>query len=104
VAGLCLVYPGAGVPSERRLFIGAAMLGLSAVLHPHLIAAIAIAVAVIAVGGIRERRHYPALLGGIALPKVLSGLVDCSTRSVMRSLSTSDTFRFATSDTRRPAP
>jgi hypothetical protein len=28
----------------------------------------------------------------------------CSTRSVMRSLSMSDTFRFATSDTRRPAP
>jgi hypothetical protein len=101
VAGLCLVYPGAGVPSERRLFIGAAMLGLSAVLRPHLIPAIA--VAVIAVGGIRERRHYPALLGGIALPNVLSGLVDCSTRSVMRSLSTSDTFGFATSDIRRPA-
>ena len=28
----------------------------------------------------------------------------CSTRSVMRWLSMSDTFRFATSDTRRPAP
>ena len=28
----------------------------------------------------------------------------CSTRSVMRWLSISDTFRFATSDTRRPAP
>src|SRR6185437_8581408 len=28
----------------------------------------------------------------------------CSTRNVMRSLSMSDTFKFATSDTRRPAP
>ena len=73
-AGLCLVYSGRGVPSERRLFIGAAMLGLSAVLRPQLIPAIA--VAVIAVGGIRERAHYPALLAGVALPIVLSGLLD----------------------------
>ncbi len=28
----------------------------------------------------------------------------CSTLSIMRPLSMSDTFRFATSDTRRPAP
>jgi GPI mannosyltransferase 3 len=77
VAGLCLAYPGAGVPSERRLFIGAAMLGLSAVLRPQLIPAIA--VAVIAVGGIRQRTHYPALLGGVALPIVLSGLLDWAT-------------------------
>jgi hypothetical protein len=73
-AGLCLVYSGRGVPSERRLFIGAAMLGLSAVLRPQLIPAIV--VAVIAVGGIRERAHYPALLAGFALPIVLSGLLD----------------------------
>ena len=39
----------------------------------------AIAVAVIAVGGIRERAHYPALLAGSALPIVLSGLLDCVT-------------------------
>ena len=71
---LCLVYSGRGVPSERRLFIGAAMLGLSAVLRPQLIPAIV--VAVIAVGGIRERAHYPALLAGFALPIVLSGLLD----------------------------
>jgi hypothetical protein len=74
VAGLCLVYPGAGVPSERRLFMGAVMLGLAAVLRPQLIPAIA--VAVIAVGGIRERAHYRTLLAGVALPIVLSGLLD----------------------------
>jgi GPI mannosyltransferase 3 len=74
VAGLCLVYPGAGVPSERRLFMGAVMLGLSAVLRPQLIPAIA--VAVIAVGGIRERAHYRTLLAGVALPIMLSGLLD----------------------------
>jgi GPI mannosyltransferase 3 len=74
VVGLYLLYPGRGVVSERRIFIGAAMLGLAAVLRPQLIPAIA--VAVIAVGGIRERAHYPALLGGLALPIVLSGLLD----------------------------
>jgi len=74
VAGLCLVYPRRGVPSERRLFIGAAMLGLAAVLRPQLVPAVA--VAIIAVGGIRERAHYPALLGGFALPILLSGLLD----------------------------
>ena len=73
--GLFLVYPGRGtVLSERRLFIGAAMLGLAAVVRPQLIPAVALAV--IAVGGIRRRAHYPALLGGLALPIVLSGLLD----------------------------
>ena len=33
-------------------------------------------VAVIAVGGIRQRAHYRALLWGLALPIVLSGLLD----------------------------
>src|SRR6516162_116913 len=41
-----------------------------------------------------RREHHIA----IALP------LPCSTLSVMRSLSMSRTFRFATSDTRRPAP
>ncbi len=50
-AGLYLIYPGRGVPSERRMFIGAAMMGLATVLRPQLIPAVA--VAVIAVGGIR---------------------------------------------------
>ena len=77
VTGLYLVYPGPTVWSERRMFIGAAMLGLAAVLRPQL--APAIAVAVIAVGGIRLRSHYPALLGGLALPIVLSGLLDWAT-------------------------
>jgi hypothetical protein len=73
-AGLFLVYPGRGIPPERRLFIGAAMLGLAAVVRPQLVPAVA--VALIAVGGIRLRSHYPALLGGLALPIVLSGLLD----------------------------
>ena len=44
------------------------------VVRPQLIPAVA--VAVIAIGGIRVRAHYPALLGGLALPIVLSGLLD----------------------------
>ena len=74
VTGLYLVYPGRGAPSGRRIFVGAVMLGLAAVLRPQLVPAIA--VAVIAVGGVRERAHYASLLGGIALPIVLSGLLD----------------------------
>ena len=74
VTGLYLAYPGRGAPSERNIFLGAAMLGLAAVLRPQLIPAIG--VAVIAVGGIRQRAHYRALLWGLALPIVLSGLLD----------------------------
>jgi phosphatidylinositol glycan class B len=74
ITGLYLVYPGRGAKSERGIFIGAAMLGLAAVLRPQIIPAIA--VAVIAVGGIRERAHYRALLSGLALPIVASGLLD----------------------------
>jgi phosphatidylinositol glycan class B len=74
ITGLYLAYPGRGAPSERNIFLGAAMLGLAAVLRPQLIPAIG--VAVIAVGGIRERAHYRALLWGLALPIVLSGLLD----------------------------
>ena len=74
VTGLYLIYPGRGAASERRMFVGAAMMGLAAVLRPQLVPAIA--VAIIAVGGIRERAHYPALLGGFALTIVLSGLLD----------------------------
>jgi len=74
VIGVYLLYPGHRVWSERRIFIGAAMLGLAAVLRPQLLPAIA--VAILAVGGIRKRAHYPALLSGFALPVVLSGLLD----------------------------
>jgi GPI mannosyltransferase 3 len=74
VVGLYLIYPGRNVWSERQMFVGAAMLGLAAVVRPQLVPAVA--VAVIAVGGIRLRSHYPALLGGLALPIVLSGLLD----------------------------
>ena len=74
VAGLYLVYPGRGVPSERRMFVGAAMMGLPVVLRPQLVPAIALAL--FAVGGIRKRAHYPALLWGLALTIVLSGLLD----------------------------
>ena len=56
------------------MFVGAAMLGLAAVLRPQLIPAVAFTV--VAVGGVRVRSHYPALLGGLALPIVLSGLLD----------------------------
>jgi phosphatidylinositol glycan class B len=75
VTGLCLLYPGRGLPSERRIFIGAVMMGFAAVLRPQLVPAIAVGI-VIAIGGIRRREHYPALLGGLSLPIVLSGLLD----------------------------
>ena len=74
VAGLYLIYPGRNVWSELQMFAGGVMLGLAAVLRPQL--APAIALAVIIVGGIRLRSHYPALLGGLALSIVLSGLLD----------------------------
>jgi len=74
VIGLYLVYPGRRVSSERRVFIAAAMMGLAAVLRPQLVPAIA--VAVIAIGGVRDRAHYRALLGGLALTILLSGLLD----------------------------
>ena len=69
-----LVYPGRNVWSDRHMFIGAVMMGLAAVLRPQLVPAIALIV--VAVGGVRVRAHYPALIGGIALPIVLSGLLD----------------------------
>jgi GPI mannosyltransferase 3 len=75
VTGLYLTYPGRGVLLERRMFIGAAMLGFAGVVRPQLLPAVA--VAVIAIGGIRTRAHYPALLGGVALAIVLgSALLD----------------------------
>jgi GPI mannosyltransferase 3 len=74
VVGLYLVYPGRNVWSDRHMFIGAVMMGLAAVLRPQLIPAVALIV--VAVGGVRVRAHYPALIGGIALPIVLSGLLD----------------------------
>ena len=75
VTGLYLAYPGRGVPSERRMFIGAALIGLAGVVRPQLLPAVA--VAIIAIGGVRKRAHYPALLGGVALAIMLaSGLFD----------------------------
>jgi hypothetical protein len=47
---------------------------LSMVVRPQLTPVIA--VAVIAIGGLRLRERYPALLGGLAVPIVLSGLLD----------------------------
>ena len=74
VTGLYLAYPGRGVPSERRMFIGAAMMGLAGVVRPQILPAVA--VAIIAIGGIRKPAHYLALLGGLAVAIVLSGLLD----------------------------
>jgi GPI mannosyltransferase 3 len=74
VVGLYLVYPGRGLLSERQLFIGAMMLGLTAVLRPQLLPIVALIV--IAIGGVRVRAHYPALLGGLTVPIVLSGMLD----------------------------
>jgi hypothetical protein len=75
VTGLYLAYPGRGVLSERRMFIGAAMIGFAGIVRPQLLPVVA--VAVVAIGGIRTRVHYPDLLGGIALAIVLgSALFD----------------------------
>ncbi len=75
VTGLYLAYPGRSDLPERRMFIGAALIGLAGVLRPQLLPAVA--VAVIGIGGIRTRAHYPALLGGVALAIVVaSGLFD----------------------------
>ncbi len=77
VLGLYLVYPGHGLLSERRLFVGAMMLGLTAVLRPQLLPVVALIV--VAIGGVRARAHYPALLGGLTVPILLSGLLDWKT-------------------------
>ena len=77
VVGLYLIYPGRALDSERRMFGGAAMLGLAAVVRPQLIPVVAFTV--IVVGGVRVRAHYPAILAGLALPIVLSGLLDWAT-------------------------
>jgi GPI mannosyltransferase 3 len=74
VVGLYLVYPYRVVSADRRLFVGALMLGLAAFIRPQL--APVVLVIVIAVGGIRVRSHYPALLAGLALSAVLSGVLD----------------------------
>ena len=74
VIGLYLVYPDRLAPSTRRLFVGAMMFGLSMVVRPQLTPVIA--VAVLALGGLRLRERYPALLGGLAVPILLSGLLD----------------------------
>jgi phosphatidylinositol glycan class B len=74
VIGLYLVYPDRLVPSTRRLFTGAMFLGLTMVVRPQLTPVIG--VAVIAIGGLRLRERYPALLAGLAVPILLSGLLD----------------------------
>ena len=75
VTGLYLTYPGCLVSAERRMLIGAAMIGLAGVLRPQLLPAVV--VAIVSVGGIRRRAHYPALLGGVALAfLVASALFD----------------------------
>jgi GPI mannosyltransferase 3 len=75
VVGLYLVYPNRSVPSKRRLFAGAMMFGLAMVVRPQLTPVIG--VAVLAIGGLRLRERYPALLCGLAVTIVLlSGLLD----------------------------
>ena len=74
VVGLYVVYPGRAVLSERRLSAGAMLMGLAAVIRPQL--APAVAIAVVAIGGVRQRAHYPAMLAGLAVPLVFSGVLD----------------------------
>ena len=74
MVGLYLVYPGRTTPPERRLFAGAVLMGLAVVIRPQL--APAVAIAVVAICGIRARAHYPAMLAGLAAPILLSGLLD----------------------------
>ena len=62
MVGLYLIYPGRALDSERRLFGGAAMLGLAAVVRPQLIPVVAFTV--IVVGGVRVRAHYPGISRG----------------------------------------
>jgi hypothetical protein len=73
VIGLYFVYPERLVPAERRLFAGAIMFGLAMIVRPQLIHVIA--VAIIAIGRLRLR-ECPALLAGLAVPILLSGLLD----------------------------
>ncbi len=75
--GLYLVYPDRFVPPTRRLFVGAMMFGLAVVVRPQL--APVVGVAVLVVGGLRLRERYPALLGGLAVPFILGGLLDWAT-------------------------
>ena len=74
VAGLYLAYPDRSAPSDRRLFAGAMMLGLAMVVRPQLTPVSG--VAVLAIGGLRLWGRYPVLLSGLAVPFVLSGLLD----------------------------
>ncbi len=74
VVGLYLVYPGCGVRLPRRLFAGAALMGLAVVIRPQLAPAVGIAAFAICGGHIRT--HWPAILAGLALPVLLSGLLD----------------------------
>ena len=74
VAGLYLAYPDRSAPSDRRLFAGAMMLGLAMVVRPQLTPVSGIAV--LAIGGLRLWGRYPVLLSGLAVPIVLSGLLD----------------------------
>ena len=70
VTGL-LIWPipvGALRPNDE--FSSARMIGLAGVVRPQLLPAVA--VAVIAIGGIRKRAHYPPLPGGLALAIVLA--------------------------------
>ena len=74
VTGLFLVYPGRNIPVRttnvyRRCDVGPRGGSASAACPCD-------RVAVLAVGGIRRRAHYPGLLGGLALSIGLSGLLD----------------------------
>ncbi len=74
VGGLYLVYPFTAGTSQRRLFFGALLLGLTIALRLQM--APAVLVAVIVVGGVRRLQPYRALVPGIVLPLLAIGLLD----------------------------
>ena len=76
--GLYLVYPNRfATPAARRLFAGAVLFGIAMVVRPQLTPVVGLAV--LAVGGFQVRERYPALIGGLAVPFVLAGLLDWAT-------------------------
>lgn len=77
VAGLYVAYPGGRPISRKSLFWGNVLLGFALVTRFQL--APAIGVGVIAICGREVRSRYPAAVLGLAVPILLSGLLDSFT-------------------------